>query len=84
VGHYALATRRPLAVGDEVTNDYATSTGEPGFVMACRCGSELCRGTITGDDWQQPELQERYRGHWIPALQQKITAPPANRRPPGS
>jgi uncharacterized protein len=32
--------------------------------MACSCGTPSCRGTITGDDWRDPELQRRY-GAWF-------------------
>jgi ribosomal protein S18 acetylase RimI-like enzyme len=62
-----LETRRDIAAGEEVTNDYGTSTGVP-YELECRCGSSLCRGVVTGDDWKRPELQERYGDHWIPAL----------------
>jgi hypothetical protein len=68
VGPYALATRRDIAAGEELTNDYATSTAAAEFAMACRCGSALCRRTVTGDDWRLPELQRRYGDHWTPAL----------------
>jgi uncharacterized protein len=72
IGPYELAARRDLAAGEEVTNDYGTSTGDPGFTMACECGSPLCRHTVTGDDWRRPELRERYGHHWVPALLDRI------------
>jgi len=75
VGPYELAARRDITAGEELTNDYATSTGEPGFVMACDCGSELCRGTITGDDWRRPDLRQRYGKHWVPVLLARIATP---------
>jgi hypothetical protein len=56
--------RRDIAAGEELTNDYATSTRQPGFAMACSCGSARCRGTITGNDWRLPSLRERYGDHW--------------------
>jgi uncharacterized protein len=71
-GPFSIVVRRPVASGEELTVDYGTNSGADGFVMACRCGSPICRGTITSDDWQQPELQRRYAGHWTPALQQRI------------
>ncbi|MFC0003115.1 SET domain-containing protein [Micromonospora siamensis] len=72
VGPYELAARRDIAAGEELTNDYATSTGEPEFRMSCSCGSTLCRGTVTGDDWRLPALRERYGAHWVPALLDRI------------
>jgi hypothetical protein len=40
--------------------------------MICRCGTPSCPGVVTSDDWQHDELQRRYDGHWVPALQQHI------------
>ncbi|MFC4118414.1 SET domain-containing protein [Nonomuraea zeae] len=71
-GPYTLAARRDLRPGEEATNDYATSTAEPGFGMECRCGAALCRGRVTGEDWRRPELQERYGEHWVPAVRALI------------
>ena len=67
-GAYTLAARRPIAAGEEVTSDYATSTGVGDFAIACSSGSSLCRGVITGEDGRRPELQARHGDHWIPAL----------------
>ena len=72
VGPYELATRRDVRPGEELMVDYGTFSGADGLDMACTCGSALCRGQVTSDDWQRPELQARYRGHWTPALQQRI------------
>lgn len=74
VGPYELATRREVRRGEEATIDYGTQSGAGGLMMACRCGSTECRGEITSDDWRRPDLQDRYRGHWVPALQQRIEA----------
>jgi SET domain-containing protein len=74
VSTYELASRRDIAAGEELTNDYGMSTGEPDFAMACSCGSRQCRGTVTGNDWRRPELRERYDGHWVRALQARIQA----------
>lgn len=63
-GPYRLVARRAVAVGEELTVDYGTDSGAEGFVMACACGSALCRGRVTGDDWRRPELQARYAGHY--------------------
>ena len=72
VGPYELAARRDIAIGDELTNDYATSTADPGFVMACSCGSGQCRAVVTGSDWRRPDLRARYGQHWVPALLDRI------------
>ncbi len=72
VSAYELAARRPIMPGDELTNDYATSTAQPDFAMGCSCGSPLCRGVVTGDDWRRPDLRERYGEHWVPALLARV------------
>jgi hypothetical protein len=69
---YEIATRRPVRAGEELTLDYATQTGAPGFSMPCCCGAAACRGSVTSDDWRRPDLQARYRGHWVPALEARI------------
>jgi uncharacterized protein len=78
VGPYEIATRRPIRRDEELTIDYGTQSGAPGFSMTCRCGADLCRGLVSSNDWRLPSLQERYRHHWVPALETRITAP-ANR-----
>ena len=69
---YTQAARLDIVPDEELTNDYATSTGIAGFRMDCRCGSPLCRGVITGTDWQRAELRERYGEHWTPGLLELI------------
>lgn len=72
VGPYELATRNDVRAGEEATIDYGTQSGAAGFRMTCTCGSAGCRRVVTSDDWRLPELQGRYAGHWVPALQQRI------------
>jgi uncharacterized protein len=71
-GDYTLVARHDIAADAELTNDYATSTGEEDFTMPCRCGAEVCRGVVTGNDWRLPELQQRYGAHWVPDLLGRI------------
>lgn len=74
VGPFEIATRNDVTAGQEATLDYGTMSGADGFRMECRCGVSACRGEVTSTDWMREELQERYRGHWVPALQQRIAA----------
>jgi SET domain-containing protein len=73
VGPYEIAARRDVIAGEELTVDYGTNSGADGFSMACTCGSSLCRGQVSSDDWRRRELQDRYRGHWVPALHRRIS-----------
>jgi uncharacterized protein len=74
IGPFEIATRRAVDAGEELTIDYGTQSGAPGFSMACSCGSALCRGAVSSDDWRLPALQTRYAHHWIPALEARIAA----------
>jgi uncharacterized protein len=69
---YTLLARRDIEAGEELTNDYATSTGADDFTMPCRCGAARCRGLVTGHDWTRLDLRQRYGDHWTPALLNRI------------
>jgi hypothetical protein len=74
---WTLIAHRDIQQDEELTNDYATSTADPQFAMACSCRApNRCRQTITGNDWQLPELRARYGGHWVPALLARIASAP--------
>lgn len=70
-----MTARRDIAEGEEITYDYSTTESyiDPEMeTIVCRCGSPVCRGRILGEDWQRPELQARYDGHWMSYLGAKI------------
>lgn len=69
-----LIAKRDIQADEELTIDYALFTALPGNILEwpCHCGSELCRHTITGDDWKLPELQARYKNHFSPFINARI------------
>src|SRR5437773_11549615 len=69
-----LVARRDINPGEELTNDYGTSSGDPRFEMECNCGSPLCRRIVTGEDWRRTDLRKRYGLHWVPELRRRIDA----------
>lgn len=69
-----LVAMGPIAVGEELTYDYATSDTVHYDEFDCACGSETCRIRVTGDDWRLPELQRRYQNMFSPYVQRKIKA----------
>jgi uncharacterized protein len=71
-GPYEVVARRTIQAGEEMTIDYATHSGADGLMMECRCTSPICRHLVTSADWRIAELQNRYHGHWTPALQARI------------
>jgi len=70
-GEITFVALRDIAAGEELTHDWAT-TDDDGYRMECRCGAPACRGTITGQDWRRPDLQERYGRHFSSYLLEKI------------
>jgi uncharacterized protein len=73
-GAHTICARRNIAPGEEITADYALWEADEGHVSAwvCHCGTSLCRGRVTGVDWKDPGLRERYRGHFSPLLNKHI------------
>lgn len=71
-GQIELITMRDIMAGEEICFDYAMSDSSPYDEFDCDCGSPLCRGHVTGTDWQNQELQTRYQGYFSSYLQRKI------------
>jgi hypothetical protein len=69
-----ITARRAIGAGDELTLDYALTTTEPGWALdrPCHCGSPLCRGRITGNDWRLRDVQARYAGRFVPYINERI------------
>ncbi len=68
-GAHDLIARTPIAVGDEITFDYAMRNYSVEFFPAhCRCGARHCRGRITG--WKDLPAQRKadYQGFVAPYL----------------
>ncbi|MGB7340026.1 MAG: SET domain-containing protein-lysine N-methyltransferase [Phototrophicaceae bacterium] len=72
-GQIAIMAMRDIAIGEEVTFDYAMCDDAPYDEFECSCGAASCRGQVTGNDWQRPELWEKYEGYFSPYIQRKIT-----------
>lgn len=72
-----LVAKRDIKKDEEITVDYALFSAQPDWVMdnLCCCGWPVCRGLITGIDWQLKEVQARYRGHFTPFLNSRIEKP---------
>jgi hypothetical protein len=70
-GQIIFLALREIATGEELTHDWAT-TDDAVYAIECRCGSAGCRRTVTGKDWRQKDLQQKYRGLFSWYLEQKI------------
>ncbi len=69
-----MVARRAIASGEELTLDYALTTVEPDWQLdqPCQCGTPACRHIIRGTDWQLPDVQLRYQGHFAPFINERI------------
>lgn len=74
-GEITFVAMRAIEPGEELTHDWAM-TDDDESTTVCRCGAATCRQTITGKDWQRPELQARYADYFSPYLQRKIADTP--------
>jgi len=72
-GQIVFVAMRDIAAGEELTLDYATIDHDSDS-MRCKCGAPGCRGLITGQDWQRPELQQKYGSYFAWYLLEKIRA----------
>ena len=71
-GEITFIAMRDITTGEELTHDWCT-TDDDNYDVKCNCGAVNCRRTLTGKDWQRPELQQRYRGHFSASLAAKIS-----------
>ena len=69
-----IVAMQDIPAGQEITYDDAMTNGTSRRRFVCHCNSIDCRGEITGDDWRQKNLQERYRGYFSPYLMRRIAA----------
>lgn len=69
-----VVARRDIQRGEELNIDYGLFTTTPDWVLdqPCQCQSPFCRQQITGNDWQIPDVQQRYKGHFSPYINQRI------------
>jgi hypothetical protein len=70
-GQITLVAMRDIRAGEELTHDWA-ATDDDDYSVKCNCGASNCRKTLTGKDWQRPELQKRYAGYFSAYLARKI------------
>ena len=70
-GQVVYVAIRDIAPGEELSHDYAMERSDA-YTLDCHCGSPLCRGKVSGDDWKLPELQARYGEYFSIYLRRKI------------
>jgi SET domain-containing protein len=71
-GEISFMTMRNVRAGEELTIDYAMIEDNRTYKLKCDCGSQSCRGIITGKDWRNKKLQTRYKSYFARFIQDKI------------
>jgi uncharacterized protein len=74
LGQIIYVTMRNIEPGEELCHDYSMERTDD-YSLECRCGSEYCRGKITGADWKRTDLQERYGDRFSSYILEKIKKP---------
>src|SRR5947209_12729530 len=72
-GEITFVAMRDIRAGEELTHDWCM-TDDDDYSVRCSCGAAGCRGTVTGKDWQRPDLQRKYAGYFSAYLMEKISA----------
>lgn len=76
VDEVTLAAKRDIGEGEELTIDYAMFFSNSPLAhlygFKCKCGSSICRSIVTRHDWKLEELQQRYKNHFSPYLNERI------------
>ena len=70
-GEITFVAMRNIRAGEELTHDWAM-TDDDDYSVECNCGAPDCRKTLTGKDWQHPDLQKRYAGYFSAYIAGKI------------
>lgn len=70
-GEITFVAMREIRAGEELTHDWAM-TDDDDYALQCKCAASDCRKTLTGKDWQRPDLQKRYAGYFSAYLARKI------------
>lgn len=76
-GSVILVAVRDIAVGEELSFDYAMCDASDYDEFDCLCGGPTCRGIVRGTDWRDPVLQEKYAGFFSSYLVKRIAELPA-------
>jgi len=70
-GQVVYVALRDIAAGEELCHDYAMERSDD-YALDCHCGSPLCRGKVSGNDWKLPELQARYGDYFSIYIRNKF------------
>lgn len=70
-GEITFIAMRDIDKDEELTTDYGFIDNED-YSFVCTCGSKDCRGVVTGFDWKNKVLQNKYYSYFAQYLKDKI------------
>jgi SET domain-containing protein len=70
-GQITYVAMRNVNAGEELCHDYAMERTLK-YELKCLCGSDMCRGTVTSEDWKREDLQKRYGNYFSSYILRKI------------
>lgn len=79
---YDTVAMRDIKAGEELTSDYCLAYSNDFFEFSCTCKTKDCRKTITGRDWQQRDLIEKYLPYYAPYLRERVSRLSIHSEPP--
>ena len=77
ISKYDVCALRDIKRGEELSHDYTACSvdqfdGKETWVLDCHCGSENCRGKVTGDFFKMPkQWQVKYYQYLPPSIRRK-------------
>lgn len=71
LGNVVIVAMRDIDAGEELTLDYAMIFNNE-MKFECKCGLNKCRKIVTGKDWMNKELQDKYQKYFSSYLLRKI------------
>ena len=71
-GTSSVQAIRDIEIDEELTFDYSMSDSSQYDEFICACGKEKCREIITGLDWQNKDLQAKYRNYFSSYIEKLI------------
>ena len=71
-GTSSVQAIRDIEIDEELTFDYAMSDSSQYDEFNCACGKEKCRKKVTGLDWQNKDLQTKYRNNFSSYIEKLI------------
>ncbi|TFH21592.1 MAG: SET domain-containing protein-lysine N-methyltransferase, partial [Myxococcales bacterium] len=71
-GQISLVALCDIHAGEEICFDYAMTDASDYDEFDCRCGARQCRGRVTGSDWMQEDVVERYAGYFSTYIERRV------------